>query len=244
MLSVGWTVKHSNSYVLPLSKFVIQVGGVKTHSNLLINLSYTNDAYWPNSTSFGTSGTLSEAWGGVRKPIIPESQVLTVHITDRQKYSLFTSEAQVLTIHITDRSTNRSHHRQTSLWILCNHWLHHLEICSMTGCHSPVQTIELAILKYKEWSHLDCALGYFILSAHFSLNKQPSSLSTLWSYLATDGPSWTAMYHYRPQTKLREGNVSTPVCDSVHRGRSLSRGVSVQWGSLSNGGLCPMGVSV
>ena len=25
--------------------------------------------------------------------------------------------------------------------------------------------------------------------------------------------------HYRPQTKLRQGNVFTPVCDSVHRGR-------------------------
>ena len=24
---------------------------------------------------------------------------------------------------------------------------------------------------------------------------------------------------YRPQTKLREGNVFTPVCDSVYRGR-------------------------
>ena len=38
------------------------------------------------------------------------------------------------------------------------------------------------------------------------------------------------------QTKLREGNVFTPVCDSVHRG-SLFRGFSVQ------GGLCP-GVSL
>ena len=37
---------------------------------------------------------------------------------------------------------------------------------------------------------------------------------------------------YRPQTKLREGNVFTPVCDPVHTG-----GVSVQ------GGLCS-GVSV
>ena len=26
-------------------------------------------------------------------------------------------------------------------------------------------------------------------------------------------------YFYRPQTKLRKGNVFTPVCDSVHRGR-------------------------
>ena len=63
--------------------------------------------------------------------------------------------------------------------------------------------------------------------------------------------------YYRPQTKLREGNVFTPVCDSVHRGVSvqgvsLSRGVSLQWGvsvcrgSLSGGeflsrGLCPGG---
>ena len=36
---------------------------------------------------------------------------------------------------------------------------------------------------------------------------------------------------YRPHTKLREGNVFTPVCDSVHGG------VSVQ-GGLCPGGLC------
>ena len=42
-----------------------------------------------------------------------------------------------------------------------------------------------------------------------------------------------------PATKLRQGNVFTPVCDSV-QARSLSRGVSVQEGSLS-GGLCPGG---
>ena len=39
----------------------------------------------------------------------------------------------------------------------------------------------------------------------------------------------------RPQTKLRESNNFTPVCDSVHR-RNLSSG-----GSLSKGGLCPGG---
>ena len=33
--------------------------------------------------------------------------------------------------------------------------------------------------------------------------------------------------------KLREGNVFTPVCDSVHRGGSLSGG------GLYPGGLCP-----
>ena len=47
-----------------------------------------------------------------------------------------------------------------------------------------------------------------------------------------------------PATKLREGNVFIPVCDSVHRGGSLSR-----WGGLcpgvAGGGLCPgVGVSV
>ena len=39
-----------------------------------------------------------------------------------------------------------------------------------------------------------------------------------------------------PQTKLREGNVFTPVCDSVHRG-SLAKGVSV-WEDSVQGGLC------
>ena len=41
--------------------------------------------------------------------------------------------------------------------------------------------------------------------------------------------------HYRPQTKLREGNVFTSVCDSVHRGISVQRG-SLTGGSLSRGG--------
>ena len=42
---------------------------------------------------------------------------------------------------------------------------------------------------------------------------------------------------YRPQTKLRQGNVFTPACDYVRGegGRSLSKGVSV-WGGLSPGG--------
>ena len=52
-----------------------------------------------------------------------------------------------------------------------------------------------------------------------------------------------------PATKLRQGNVFTPVCDSVHRGRvsvqgglfpggvSVQEGVSVQ-GDLCLGGLC------
>ena len=52
--------------------------------------------------------------------------------------------------------------------------------------------------------------------------------------------------------KLRKGNVFAPVCDSVHKGESLSRrGSSVEGGhclesfcpqgSLSTGGLCPGG---
>ena len=40
-----------------------------------------------------------------------------------------------------------------------------------------------------------------------------------------------ALYH--PQTKLRQGNVFTPVCDSVH----LGAGVSVWGDSLSGGSL-------
>ena len=38
------------------------------------------------------------------------------------------------------------------------------------------------------------------------------------------------MDYYRPQTKLREGNVFTGVCDSVHRGVPAP------------GGVCPGGV--
>ena len=44
------------------------------------------------------------------------------------------------------------------------------------------------------------------------------------------------MLHYRPQTKLREGNVFTPVCDSVHRGGLCPGGSLSKWGgSLSRG---------
>ena len=46
-----------------------------------------------------------------------------------------------------------------------------------------------------------------------------------------DWPSYRA-------TKLRQGNVFIPVCDSVHRGGLCPGRVSVQ------GGLCPGGVSV
>ena len=45
--------------------------------------------------------------------------------------------------------------------------------------------------------------------------------------------------HYRPQTKLREGDVSTPVCDSVHRGGGLC--LSMLHKSHDQGGLCPGG---
>ena len=50
-------------------------------------------------------------------------------------------------------------------------------------------------------------------------------------------PYGYVFYNYRPQTKLREGNVFTPVCDSVNRGR----GVSVQGGLCPMASLCPVG---
>ena len=49
---------------------------------------------------------------------------------------------------------------------------------------------------------------------------------------------WLRQLILPPAKKLREGDVFTPVCDSVHGGQSLcprgslSRGVSVQEGSL------------
>ena len=49
-------------------------------------------------------------------------------------------------------------------------------------------------------------------------------------------------FHYcRPQTKLQEGNVSTPVCHSVHMGGSVP--ACITKGSLSSGGLCLGGLS-
>ena len=44
-------------------------------------------------------------------------------------------------------------------------------------------------------------------------------------------------YFHRPQTKLREGDVFTPVCDSVHRGSMHDRGAWHAWqGSMYGGG--------
>ena len=43
----------------------------------------------------------------------------------------------------------------------------------------------------------------------------------------------STVFYYRPQTKLREGNVFTCVCDSVHGGRCLVPG-----GLLLEGGAC------
>ena len=60
------------------------------------------------------------------------------------------------------------------------------------------------------------------------------------------------MEYLSPATKLRQGNVFTPVCDSFHRGGlcpvgSLSKGVLCPGGSLSREvcvqvGLCPRGL--
>ena len=44
-----------------------------------------------------------------------------------------------------------------------------------------------------------------------------------------------------PATKLRQGNVFTSVCDSVHRGGLYPGGVSVRGGVCPGGGLCPRG---
>ena len=54
-----------------------------------------------------------------------------------------------------------------------------------------------------------------------------------------------AMLHvnYHPQTKLREGSVFTPVCDSVHRGGGVSQHAmgrgSAQGGCLARGVYTP-----
>ena len=44
------------------------------------------------------------------------------------------------------------------------------------------------------------------------------------------------VYVYRPQTKLGQGNVFTPVCHSVHRG-VYNRGVCIR-GVSTSGGVC------
>ena len=49
--------------------------------------------------------------------------------------------------------------------------------------------------------------------------------------------------YYLPQTKLREGNVFTGVCDSVYKGAAWTQGVA--WsGGLVPGGSGPEGVPV
>ena len=46
------------------------------------------------------------------------------------------------------------------------------------------------------------------------------------------------LHLYRPQTKLREGNVFTGVCDSVHMGGVWSRGGACFRGVPAPGGAC------
>ena len=60
------------------------------------------------------------------------------------------------------------------------------------------------------------------------------------------GPAPTTnRIYYHPQTKLREGNVFTPVCDSVHRGSSIQGGLCLGWSlSKGGGGSLSRGVSV
>ena len=51
--------------------------------------------------------------------------------------------------------------------------------------------------------------------------------------------------YYRPQTKLREGNVFTPACDSVHRGGLCPGGFLCQGDPLVRlraGGTHPTGM--
>ena len=51
------------------------------------------------------------------------------------------------------------------------------------------------------------------------------------------------LYFYRPQTKLRECNVFTGVCDSVHRGVPAPWGVWPRWGEgACSGGVWSQGV--
>ena len=46
-------------------------------------------------------------------------------------------------------------------------------------------------------------------------------------------------YYYRSQTKLREGNVFTPVCDSIHGGvRGKVGGMFIKGGMHGKGGAC------
>ena len=43
-----------------------------------------------------------------------------------------------------------------------------------------------------------------------------SSTQSIWNFLSTNTFSPRKLNNYRPQTKLRQGNVFTPVCHSVH----------------------------
>ena len=72
-----------------------------------------------------------------------------------------------------------------------------------------------------------------------------SSVNTQ-SWWGHSNPTCCNYIHYRAQTKLREGNIFTPVCDCVHGGGGFSVHRICQ-GSLSRGGLflgvlCPQGL--
>ena len=59
--------------------------------------------------------------------------------------------------------------------------------------------------------------------------KNDQLLNILWMYIGVSVPMSDGFHH--PQTKLREGNVLTPVCGSVHKG----------WGVHGRGSWCMVG---
>ena len=75
-------------------------------------------------------------------------------------------------------------------------------------------------------------MGPSVLSSHYA--SEVSALQVSLHFICT---------YYRRQAKLREGNVFTPVCHSVHRGGGVSVPACTT-DHMNSGGLCPGRVSV
>ena len=94
-------------------------------------------------------------------------------------------------------------------------------------------TIETITLPFSHFpSKVTCAVSTVSFSLTFQCDIIFQLVSCMHLLVAYCGP----------QTKLREGHVFTPVCDSVHKG-GLCQGCLYPGGSLSrgslSGGLCP-----
>ena len=93
-----------------------------------------------------------------------------------------------------------------------------------------------------------CWCLFFLSSFSKNLASEGASLRAGPSTTKSKYQRWTitlvahsqTRFDYRPQIKLRKGNVFIPVCDSVHMGGVSQHALG--WGVSAGLGVCPRGV--